>query len=262
MSELYHSVVPLKHEKALRIFHVVLSVIHTVQGVVVAANAHRSAVFPVFYNYWLRVPRTSEFKLHTENVGSVNLAALLCLFSFGAAIDHLATSVLAKRFHMNLSRRLNPFQWIEYFFTASIMAVVIALECAILDVLVLMLLAFLMATTMVFGWIYERTNSLTYFYFGCIPYIVYWIYIFSIFGTAVAAPESQVPNFVWAIIFSLFILMSLFPIAQVYQRGHYPFTTGKQERMQRYVKGSVAFLVLSLVAKGLLGILTVTYAFR
>ena len=262
----YASISPASSEGKLRLSTACASLFHFVLAVTVASLSDRSAVVPVYYDHRVRGYDSygSMFYLSSEHVGEVNLAYLLFVFELGASLQHGASAIMGGWFHLNLVNRMNPLQWIEYSLTASVMTVLIALECAVLDVLTLMLLGALMWTTMVFGFIYEQTDNVLYFWCGCVPYAAVWSYLIAIFSIAADSSTGGPPDWVWAIITGLFTLMSLFPLAQLYQRGaiirvpaHTPAAL-----QERYVSGSFVFIVLSFMSKGLLWGLTVGYAFK
>lgn len=91
---------------------------------------------------------------------------------------------------------------------------------------------------------------------GCIPYAVCWYILFAFFfdSTEDARKRGILPTFVDVIVWSEFVLFSLFALVVLWVQG-------RANGPQSYYAGEIAFLVLSLVAKLTLGIILVTQVF-
>lgn len=142
----------------------------------------------------------------------------------------------------------NTVRWLEYSLSASTMVVQIAILNQIFDAMHLLCLFGLMATCMTFGYQQEMAGSTTLrpFWLGCVPYIVVWIDLS--FHFIVAASRSDPPGFVWAIVFVLFGIMSLFALLQWAYYARYV----RKWRRSQYEWG---FILLSFSAKSALAIL-------
>jgi hypothetical protein len=78
---------------------------------------------------------------------------------------------------------------------------------------------------------------------GFFPHMFGWTIIISFFFQGVSTGNA--PGFVWAIIFILFFLDSTFPLVMLLQQR------GKG-RWENYIRGEIAFCILSLTSKQLL----------
>jgi hypothetical protein len=90
----------------------------------------------------------------------------------------------------------------------------------------------------------ERTDW-TAFIFGCIAVIVPWITIVMYLVGANQSPDTDVPDFVYGIVISLFLFFNSFAINMFLQYR-------KVGRWKDYLFGERMYIVLSLVAKSLL----------
>lgn len=173
-----------------------------------------------------------------------------------------------------LSSAQNPARWLEYFASASVMILLIAVVGGISNVFTLIALYTLIATTQLFGHLAELANPadsngtwlkksrlarLWPSLLGWIPYVPVWVIVLWNFHRAIdkaAANDREVPSFVFAIIYGQIVLFSLFAIPQLVVLG---LTNGPEY----YWIGEACYLVLSLTSKAVLGLLFVasTFAF-
>ena len=173
-----------------------------------------------------------------------------------------------------LSSCQNPARWLEYFASASVMILLIAIVGGISNVFTLIALFTLIATTQLFGHLAELANPadndgtwqkkspfarLWPSLLGWIPYVPVWVIILWNFHRAIdkaAANDREVPGFVFAIIYGQVVLFSLFAIPQLVVLG---LTNGPKW----FWGGEMAYIILSLTAKAILGLLFVgsTFAF-
>lgn len=138
------------------------------------------------------------------------------IFSFLAAFTFI-TGCFHLYYYLNLSSHDSALRFLEYSVTATIMAAIIAILTGITDVYTLMGIEGLTATTMVFGYLEEKTTgkvSLMFrpFWLGWIPYLVAWIIITWHFIRA--NMEFEVPEFVIAIYTVEVVLFSIFAWVQ------------------------------------------------
>eukprot|EP00730_Choanoeca_flexa_P017102 TRINITY_DN8194_c0_g1_i1.p1 TRINITY_DN8194_c0_g1~~TRINITY_DN8194_c0_g1_i1.p1 ORF type:complete len:218 (+),score=44.14 TRINITY_DN8194_c0_g1_i1:85-738(+) len=187
-------------------------------------------------------------KLFKWNIGAG------CFMLFTSAIDHLAVATIFRAtYEYYLQRAMNPFRWIEYSVSASVMHIMIGILSGVLDIHIILAIGFLCGTTMLFGFLQELMNSerqgepdnktLIPFWLGCIPHLANWGLIASHFFYGVA--NGDPPGFVWAIIFILFSVDATFAINQYWQQL-------EKGKWSSYIYGEMAFIVLSLTAKQLL----------
>eukprot|EP00730_Choanoeca_flexa_P007128 TRINITY_DN12282_c0_g1_i12.p3 TRINITY_DN12282_c0_g1~~TRINITY_DN12282_c0_g1_i12.p3 ORF type:complete len:282 (+),score=66.89 TRINITY_DN12282_c0_g1_i12:169-1014(+) len=189
-------------------------------------------------------------RLYQVNVGYFSAVFLLL-----SAIDHLLVcTVLRRQYDFYLMRAMNPFRWLEYSVSASLMHIMIGILSGVLTIHLILAIGFLTGTTMLFGLLQEIFNSslqgqpkkksLLPFWLGCVPHMANWGFIMSYFFYGVANGD-DVPNFVWAIIFILFFIDATFAIAQYVQQKE----IGK---FKSYIYGEMAFIILSLTSKQIL----------
>ena len=148
----------------------------------------------------------------------------------------------------NLLRNRNYGRWIEYFFSSSIMIVLISQICGISDIAALLAIFGVNASMILFGLLMEKyeepgkANWLS-FWFGCFAGIIPWAAIV----VYVVAPgiEASPPGFVYGIIVSLFLFFNCFAVNMVLQYK-------KVGPWRDYLFGEKVYIMLSLTAKALL----------
>jgi hypothetical protein len=238
--------------RRLRVFNVVVGAILLVQGVLMLLLSNKYAA-PVTTEYLGNsTGRTFPIPVH-RTAGSLRLGPMVALFLLlsGIALLLMAAPGINNWYRKNLLKGANYGRWIEYSITASIMIVVIAMLSGIYDLSTLILLFFMNAMMILFGWMMELHNQTTEktnwtaFYFGCIAGAVPWVIIWIYFISAAADPTSKMPGFVYGIMFSLFIFFNIFAVNMVLQYK-------KVGPWKDYLFGEKVYIVLSLAAKSLL----------
>lgn len=186
---------------------------------------------------------------NTETLIDIKLGPIIAGFLFVSSLAHFMISLpqINNWYNKNLAKGINYARWIEYSVSSSIMIVVIAMLVGIYDLVSLLLLFFLNAAMILFGWMMEKHNQTTQktdwtsFYFGCIAGLVCWISIaIYLFG-----PVDKAPTFVYWIYFSIFLFFNVFDINMILQYK-------KIGKWRDYLYGERAYIILSLVAKSLL----------
>ena len=192
--------------KGLRIFNVVVGVILLVQGILMFLLSNKYAA-PVTTEYLGQgTGRAFPVPVHRQ-AGSLRLGPLVALFLLlsGVALLLMAAPGINNWYKRNLLKGANYGRWIEYSITASIMIVVIAMLAGIYDLSTLILLFFMNAMMILFGWMMELHNQTTQktdwtsFCFGCIAGAVPWVIIWLYFISAASDPTSKMPGFVYGI---------------------------------------------------------------
>ena len=183
-----------------------------------------------------------------EALVDLPIGPAVAVFLALAAFDHLLTAtVLRRAYDDGLRSGINPFRWLEYSFSATLMVVLIALYTGIDGITALIGIAGANVAMILFGWLQESANppgrstfTMRPFWFGCIAGVAPWV---AIAYNLVAADE--IPGFVVGIFVSLFLFFNSFAINQWLQyRRIGPWRS--------YAFGEKAYLVLSLVAKSAL----------
>jgi hypothetical protein len=175
------------------------------------------------------------------------------VFAF-VAISALALFAIASPgvfdwYKRNLLRDRNYGRWIEYFFSSSIMIVLISMITGVSDVGALIAIFAVNGTMILFGLLMEKYEtpgkpSWLSFWFGSfaglIPWIIVAIYVWS---PGLNGPEP--PAFVYGIIISLFVFFNVFAL-NMWLQYH------KVGKWREYLFGEKAYIILSLTAKSLL----------
>jgi hypothetical protein len=173
--------------------------------------------------------------------------AIAAFFGLSALAHFSVVGPGWQSYQKQLLLQRNPFRWIEYSLSSSIMIVLIAMLVGISDVAALVALIGVNGSMIGFGWMqerYERAGSgLGPFWIGCLAGIFPWIAI----GIYLIGPgaNQHPPGFVYAIFFSLFVFFNCFAINQYLQYRQ----VGK---WKDYLVGERVYVTLSLVAKSLL----------
>lgn len=197
---------------------------------------------PVYGVWWVRTEAT--FKMELQIVDrKVRVIFLVFVVTAAACIDHLLVSTVFRgMYESRLARGQNPFRWLEYSISASVMNILIAMECGVLDVLLLTAIGALTATCMAFGWlgelVREKEVQEVIFWIGCCPFLAAW----GIIGASLAAEArayTSIPDFVWAVVICLFLLECAFAVNQFVPR-------------KSFVVKEITFIILSPTAKFLL----------
>lgn len=237
--------------KKLRRFNLFMALLHFGQGVamLMLANDFKLPVTTSFLKFdfykMALVPAN-------ETVFELRIGLMVAVFLFISSLAHLLISLpgINAWYNKNLAKGINYARWIEYSFSSSIMILIIAMLVGIYDVSSLLLLFFLNAMMILFGWMMELHNQTTQktnwtsFYFGCIAGIVTWVAI-AIYLFGAGSGDNKAPSFVYWIYFSIFLFFNSFAINQVLQYK-------KVGKWTDYLYGEKAYIILSLVAKSLL----------
>ncbi|RMB61373.1 heliorhodopsin HeR [Tessaracoccus antarcticus] len=256
--------VPSRAAKRLRIFNVVMGVLHLASGsaMVVLSNDFTLPVSTFALN---GPPGTPLSQGVTNLVFDVPLGITTASFLFLSALFHfiIASPWGFTRYIDELSKGRNRFRWVEYSLSSTLMIILISLVLGISDIAALIGLGIANVSMILFGWLMEMGNNglmhgrhgrsdrgerawWTPFWFGCIAGIGPWLAaaIYLIVNVGVKGGEGP-PGFVYGIIVSLFVFFNSFAINQWLQYK-------QVGRWQDYLTGERTYIVLSLVAKSLL----------
>jgi hypothetical protein len=230
----------------LRPYNLAAGCVHLAQAVAIVVLANNFAL-PVRATYMTGPPGPTVGS-QTVTFFDLNFAWAIAAFFGLSALAHF--SVAGPRwasYQAQLGKGRNPYRWLEYSLSASIMIVLIAMLVGINDIAALTALIGVNASMIGFGWMQERYEepgaSLGPFWIGCLAGIVPWVAI-SIYLIGPGA-DQHAPGFVYGIFFSLFILFNCFAVNQWLQYKQ----LGK---WKDYLTGERAYITLSLIAKSLL----------
>ncbi len=238
--------------RRLRAYNAVMAALHFLQGLLMLALSNDFSL-PVTTNYLKADPASFNRPSLPEVVGHLRVGPLVAAFLFMSALAHFLLTLpgIYEWYVRNLKKGINHARWIEYSFSASLMIVVIAMLSGVYDLGTLILLFFLNAMMILFGWMMELDNQntartrWTAFWFGCLAGIVPWVVIAMYFFSALANPEARVPTFVYFILPILFLFFNVFALNMVLQYR-------KVGRWRDYLFGEKVYILLSLLAKSAL----------
>lgn len=180
-----------------------------------------------------------------------------------SSLFHLLNCTILRSYYLSrLERCYTPTRWTEYFFSASVMIVIIAYSLGIRDRDTLISVAALVATTMPFGywvetiarpasateWSTPLSSRLYPWIVGHVPQTVAWVLIILRFYDGAMTSEDRAPAFVHAILWLELVLFFSFGLASLASQLYPP---------HMFYRGEIIFQILSLVSKGLLGILLI-----
>jgi hypothetical protein len=229
----------------LRRYNLLAGLLHAASAILVIAFANGFSL-PVAANYMSGPPGTSKRQLVI--LGHVPMALLIVSFFSLSALAHLVIAGPKWSSYVDrLAKRQNPFRWIEYSLSSSIMVFAIAQLTGMEDVAALVTLVGVNASMIGFGWMQEKYeepgSGLGPFWLGCGAGVIPWIAI----GIYLVAPgaSAHAPGFVYAIYVSLFTFFNCFAAVQFLQYKQ----IGK---FKDYLYGERAYVTLSFVAKSLL----------
>lgn len=221
-------------------FNAAAFVLQTITGVLVFGLTDYDAKAPVYTFFPAPRNTTTPWTYEAKHLGDFPVGVWSGVFLLLSAADHAWAMAWRKVYWSNQILRRNPARWLEYSVSASIMHVMVAQLCGVMDLHLLLAIFGLTAACMVCGFLQELSDGHWYpFVAGCWPWVVQWAIIVAYFG--VAADRSNPPTFVYAIIVVELVLDSLFALAMIYQQ--------RKHSDERYVRGELLFIFLSFTAK-------------
>jgi hypothetical protein len=237
---------PAEQLSRLRPYNVGAGVLHLLQAVAIVVLANSFAL-PVGASYMAGPPGPTVGR-QDVTLFHLDFAWAIAAFFALSALAHLFVAGPGwTSYQREISSGRNPFRWLEYSLSASIMIVLIAMLTGIDDIAALIALVGVNASMIGFGWMQERYESpgtgLRPFWIGCLAGAVPWIAI----GIYLIGPgaDQHAPGFVYAIFVSLFVLFNCFAVNQWLQYR-------QVGRWADYLVGERTYITLSLVAKSLL----------
>lgn len=240
-----------KSYKKLRIFNLVAAGVHAIQGVLMLVLSNNFKL-PVTTSFLQFNSVTQSLAPETEIAFELPIGPMVAAFLFMSALAHLLISLpgIFQWYERNLKKGINKARWIEYSFSSSLMMVIVCMLVGIYDAVTLLVIFFLNAMMILFGWMMEVQNQTTKktdwtsYIFGCIAGIVPWIAVaIYLFGSGEG--DNKAPTFVYWIFFSIFLFFNIFAINMILQYK-------KVGKWKNYLYGEYVYIILSLVAKSIL----------
>jgi hypothetical protein len=232
--------------RQLRIWNIVVGLILAVQAAMIAVLTNDFSL-PVIGTFMEGPPGTAPGMQELFSIPTGWGVFAFLAISAGALLL-IASPPVFPWYKRNLLQNRNYGRWIEYFFSSSIMIVLISQICGISDIAALLAIFGINACMILFGLLMEKyeepgkANWLS-FWFGCFAGIIPWIAIV----VYVWAPgiDASPPGFVYGIIASLFVFFNCFAVNMVLQYK-------KVGPWADYLFGEKVYIILSLTAKALL----------
>jgi hypothetical protein len=230
----------------LRIWNLVVGLILAAQAILIALLTNSFAL-PVTATFMDGPPGTAPSLHHLFNIATGwGVFAFLAISALALLI--IASPAVFPWYKRNLLQTRNYGRWIEYFFSSSIMIVLISQITGISDIAALLAIFGINASMILFGGLqekYEKPGKPNWlpFWFGSFAGIIPWVAIV----IYVWAPGLKVspPGFVYGIIASLFVFFNCFAINMILQYK-------KVGPWRDYLFGEKVYIILSLTAKALL----------
>jgi len=255
----------------LKRFNIGAGILQLVNGIIILALTFAltwpkgTDIYTFYLSFQHVSPTTPAFfgAPSPQVIFSVNhLGALLAAFPLISAFAHFIIAFPKnKSYNQNLKKGINPYRWLEYAFSSSIMIWVISTFVGIWDFWSLAMIFVLNAMMIMFGYLMEKLNQNTEktswspFILGSISGGFPWVVIFAYFSGAVINSRNNVPNFVYLILFVYLVLFMSFAVNQVLQYK----SVGK---WKDYLYGERTYIMLSFIAKTLLVWLVFTGLFK
>jgi len=197
--------------------------------------------------------------------------ATACFFLLSCLAHGGAAFLWKKQYLRALGSGYAPFRWVEYTFSAPVMILILAYTSGTITMPVLVSLFGLTSITMFFGHLHEvicRPKSLDEWavaslpfrlqahFLGYVPQFFAWGLVVAQFmeaggasTTDASGEKSQMPTFVYAIVFCELLIFWSFGMVQLVVSLRPP---------SKYYQGEIAYMWLSLFSKGLLGLLVLS----
>ena len=237
--------------QGLRRFNAVMGVFHLAQFILMLILSNDFSL-PIITSYLKFDPAATRLVQNPREIGELLIGPAAAVFLLLSALAHLSLATFGYKYYVrNLKRHINRARWYEYALSSSLMIVIIAMLSGMYDLSSLILIFALNAMMILFGYMMELHNQTTErtdwtaFIFGCIAGIVPWITIGMYLVGANQSPDTDVPDFVYGIFFSLFVFFNTFAINMYLQYREIG-------RWRDYLFGERMYIVLSLVAKSAL----------
>ena len=231
----------------LRVWNIVVGLILAAQAAAIAVLANDFSL-PVTSTYMTGPPGTpAELRELFEIPLGWGVFAFMAI-SAGALLI-IASPGVFEWYKRNLRQDRNYGRWIEYFFSSSIMIVLISMITGVSEIAALLAIFGVNAAMILFGLLVEKyetpgSPNMIAFWFGCfagaIPWLIVLVYVLS---PGLDGPGP--PTFVYGIIVSLFLFFNVFAVNMWLQYK-------KIGPWRNYLVGEKVYIVLSLTAKALL----------
>lgn len=197
-------------------FQGVCACVHAVAAIVLLVAAVDESFFGTSGYFQIYIQSTDPKNMMPEKFHEWSVFIMLSVFSFVTACFH--TYYFLNSNNDGDYSYDGALRYIEYSITASIMFMVIAILSGVVDFYTLLAIFFLSVSTMMFGYIEEKTVSvrdypfwLRPFFLGFDPYMAAWAILIIHFARI---GSDTIPWFVYVIFFGEIVLFSSFAVVQ------------------------------------------------
>jgi hypothetical protein len=225
--------------------------LHLVQGVLMIILSN-DTTYPIYTNFLGFDLETFSLSPEPKLLYELRFGPAVAAFLLISALAHFYLSTVGnKKYVKNLKRGMNPIRFYEYALSSSLMIVLIGMLSGLWDLGAIILIFGLNAMMNLFGIMMELHNQTTgktdwtSYIYGCIAGIIPWIVIVVYFVGSVTSGEQGPPDFVYAIIPTLFVFFNIFAINMLLQYK-------KVGRWKDYLFGERVYIILSLTSKSVL----------
>ncbi|MBE3075051.1 MAG: heliorhodopsin HeR [Actinobacteria bacterium] len=230
----------------LRSWNVGVGLVLAVQAVLIAVLTNDFSL-PVTSTFMTGPPGTAPALHHLFDIPTGWGVFAFLAISAGALLI-IASPPVFPWYKRNLLADRNYGRWIEYFFSSSIMIVLIAQLVGISDIAALLAIFGINGAMILFGLLQEKyeepgNGHWLPFWFGSFAGIVPWIAV--LVYTWAPGLNVNPPAFVYGIVITLFVFFNVFAVNMVLQYK-------RVGPWRDYLFGEKAYIVLSLTAKALL----------
>jgi hypothetical protein len=241
--------------KKLNRFNVFMGSLHLLQAIAMVVLA--VVIFPELLDYEPTIIQyyqtidmaTGELITVSQNLFSFPYAIFASSFLFLSAFFHYFIFANRKAYNKYLAKGINPFRWVEYSLSSSVIILLTSMLFGILDIGTLFMIFVANAVMNLLGLEMERVNQLKTnvnwgsFILGSViglaPWVLLGIYL-------IGSPNLEyIPNIVWITVAAYFVLFNAFPVNMYLQYK-------KIGKWKDYLYGERSYIVLSLVAKTIL----------
>lgn len=254
--------------RRLRFYNVSMAIFHTIFAVLALVLGKHDLSLSL-WEYRMGLNNNTEIDsflapTFRESALSIPLTFTTAFFFILSAFFHFGNGFLWNGcYNRCLSMKMVPSRWIEYFFSATTMIITIAYPAGIVQFTELFCIGALIATTMIFGhltevisrpspdsdtWLLPLSARLAPHILGYIPQLAAWFVILFTFYSSTSGGDGEEgpPDFVFALVWLQVFLFFAFGFVQLVVLCRAP---------SKYIQGEYVYQTLSLLAKGMLGIM-------
>lgn len=240
-----------KEFSTLKRFNIIMGFLHLLQGIFMILVSN-DTTYPIYTNFLGFNTDTFSLSPEPNLLYELRFGPAVAVFLLISAIAHFYLATIGNKSYVeNLKKSMNPVRFYEYALSSSLMIVLIGMLSGLWDLGAIILIFGINAMMNLFGILMElhnqtteKTNWIAYIY-GCIAGIIPWIVILIYFVGSINSGEAKPPDFVYAIIPTLFVFFNIFAINMVLQYK-------KVGPWKDYLFGERVYIILSLTSKSIL----------